>query len=194
MIAALVLTMGILGLVGAFSSSRKLTLLSERRTAMAHQAQLEIERLQTYPYTQLAMIKAPTHSTETSNPDYYVNKCTAGNCYAWNLENTAEEETIVTAAKEVDCATKSEEGCGIVSSTPAGRACSEKVGACEWSDGLVKGKVYDFVTWHSDGKCGEKCPAKENYRRLTVVVTATVPAGNKEPAAVRVTTFVSEPS
>ncbi len=72
LIAALVLTVGILGLVGAFDSARKLTLLSERRTAMAHIAQLELERLQSYPYSQLAMSSAPAHSSEKSNPDYYV--------------------------------------------------------------------------------------------------------------------------
>jgi Tfp pilus assembly protein PilV len=199
LLAAVVLAVGVLGMVGAFDSARKLTLLSERRTAMAHRAQLEIERLQTYPYGQLAMIKAPTHVAEKTNPDYYVNynspvKCSTANCFAWDTTKTGEEEALVVAAKETECASTSEKECGVASSSPTGRKCSEKVGACEWADGLVEGKVYDFVTWHTDGKCGEKCPAKENYKRLTVVVTAKVPTSNKEPTAVRVSTFVSEPS
>jgi prepilin-type N-terminal cleavage/methylation domain-containing protein len=199
LMAAVVIAIGILGLVGSFDSARKLTLLSERRTAMAHRGQLELERLQTYPYAQLAMVTAPTHSAEKTNPDYYVNynsplKCSTANCFAWNTEKTGEEEALVLATKETECASTSEKECGVVSASPTGRKCSEKVGACEWSDGLVEGKVYDFVTWHSDGKCGEKCPAKENYKRLTVVVTSKVPASNKEPMAVRVSTFVSEPS
>jgi Tfp pilus assembly protein PilV len=197
MIAALVLAIGILGLVGAFDSARKLTLLSERRTAMAHRAQLEIERLQTYSYSQLAMITAPTHSSEKNNPDYYVNynspvKCATANCYAWNAESTGEEEAIVTAAKAVDCAEKEEAGCGLIATTPTGRKCSAKVGACEWSDGLVEGNVYDFVTWHTD-KC-KTCAGTENHKRLTVVVTAKVPASNHEPTPLRVSTLITEPS
>lgn len=48
LIASLVLTVGVLGLIGAFDSARKLSLLSERRTAMSHRAQLEIERLRVW--------------------------------------------------------------------------------------------------------------------------------------------------
>ena len=96
LIAVLVLVVGILGLIGAFDSSRKLDLLSERRTVSAHRAQLEVERLQAIPYAQLALISAPAHSSETKSPDYYVNysspvKCST-NCYAWDLANTGEEE------------------------------------------------------------------------------------------------------
>src|SRR2546430_2159922 len=112
LIAALVMTIGILGLIGAFDSGRKLTLLSERRTAMAHRAQLELERLQTYPYGQLAMISAPAHASEKNTPDYYVNlnspvKCTSVGygCFAFNEQATAEEEPLVAPAKEKECLT-----------------------------------------------------------------------------------------
>jgi hypothetical protein len=147
------------------------------------------------------MVTAPTHSAEKTNPDYYVNysstpKCTSAGdgCYAWDLNSTGEEEALVPAGKLGECTSVITTECGVVSSSPTGRKCSEKVGACEWSDGLVEGKVYDFVTWHTDGHCGGSCAAKENYKRLTVVVTAKVPGNNHEPAAVHVSTFVSEPS
>jgi Tfp pilus assembly protein PilV len=179
LIAALVLTVGIVGLIGAFDSSRKLTLLSERRTAMAHRAQLEIERLQTIPYSELAMASAPTHSTEANNPDYYV-KEGGTNEYQYGAVS-AEAETLAI------------EGKGAVSATPTGRSCAEKVGACEWKDGLLSGNVYDFVTWHTDKNCGAKCPAAENYKRLTVAVTIKVPAGNHESAPIRVSTLIAEP-
>jgi Tfp pilus assembly protein PilV len=199
LIAALVVVTGILALIGAFDSARKLTLLSERRTVMAHRAQLEIERLQTYPYSQLAMVTAPSHSSEKSNPDYYVNynspvKCkSAGDgCYAWNAESTGEEETLVPAGKNGECTGVVTTECGLVSSTPTGRECPKSVGACEWKDGSVEGKVYDFVTFHADKSCVLKC--EENYKRLTVVVTAKVPGSNKEPAPVRVSTVVTEAS
>jgi hypothetical protein len=90
-----------------------------------------------------------------------------------------------------DCTVKEESGCGIVATSPKGRECSKYVGACEWKDGLVEGSVYDFVTWHTDGKCGLKCAASANYKRLTVVVTAKVPANTHEPAALRVSTLIA---
>jgi prepilin-type N-terminal cleavage/methylation domain-containing protein len=195
LIAMFVLAIGILALAGSFDSARRLTLVSERRTAMAHRAQLELERLQTYPYSELAMISKPSHSTEPTNPDYYVNytpaaKCTTAEpCLAWNSLATGEEEPLVLATKEVDCATKEESGCGLLAASPTGRDCSKYVGACEWKEGLVEGYAYDFVTWHNDGKCGLKCGEK-NYKRLTVIVIAKVPAGNHEPAAVRVSTLI----
>jgi Tfp pilus assembly protein PilV len=197
-LAAFVITVGLLALIGGFNTARKLTLLNERRTAMAHRAQLELERLQTYPYSELAMISKPAHSAEKTNPDYYVNytpaaKCTAAEpCFAWNTNTTSEEEPFVIATKEgVDCSAKEEAGCGLAATSPTGRECSKHVGACEWKDGLVEGSMYDFVTWHTDGKCGVSCPKERNYKRLTIVVTAKVPAGNHEPAALRVSTLIA---
>jgi Tfp pilus assembly protein PilV len=198
LLAAFVVTIGLLALIGAFNSARRLTLLAERRTAMAHRAQLELERLQTYPYSQLAMVSKPAHSAVKTNPDYYVNYTpaagcsTAEPCLAWDQTNTATEEKLALATKEgSDCTVIEVAGCGIVANSPSGRECSNHVGACEWKDGLVEGSVYDFVTWHTDGKCGLKCPASADYKRLTVIVTAKVPAGNHEPAAVRVTTLIA---
>lgn len=196
LLAAFVVTAGLLAMIGALNSARRLTLLSERRTAMAHRAQLELERLQTYPYSELAMISKATHSAVKTNPDYYVNYTPAAGCgaaepcFAWNASETSREEPLALAAKEVDCAVKEEAGCGLVATSPVGRECSKYVGACEWKDGLVEGYAYDFVTWHADGNCGAGCPKEKNYKRLTVVVTAKVPAGSHEPSPVRVSTLI----
>jgi Tfp pilus assembly protein PilV len=202
LVAALILVVGILGLIGAFNSARKLELLSERRTAGAHRAQLELERLQTTPFEQLAMISTPAHSTESSNPDYYVNysspvKCSSSSCFAWNASNTGEEEPLALAKTEAECTSTITTECGIAATSPTGRKCTEKPGACEWTDGNVSGKVYDFITWHTDSVCskeeaGKKLCSNESYKRLTVVVTVTVPSG-REPAAVRASTLVAQP-
>jgi hypothetical protein len=184
LLAILVLTVGLLGLIGAFDSARKLNLLSERRTSMAHRAQLEIERLQAIPYGELLMSSTPTHSAESTNPDYYV-KAGSPSEYQYGTGGTEAEPLAI--AKNGECP-KTE--CGVISPSPIGRQCSQKVGACEWADGPVSGNVYDFVTWHKDEKV---CTKTENYKRLTVVVTAKVPSGNHEPAAVRVSTLIANP-
>jgi prepilin-type N-terminal cleavage/methylation domain-containing protein len=185
LVAVLVLTVGLLALIGGFDSARKLNVLSERRTSMAHRAQLEIERLEAIPYAELAMGTEPTHSLEVTNPDYYFNPspttCTSlgAGCYAWNAENIGEQEAVVKAAT------------GKVWGAPTGRKCSTEVGACEWEDGPVSGKVYDFVTWHHDAACPITA---ENYKRLTVAVTAKVPSGSRKPAVVRVSTLIANPA
>ncbi len=186
LVAVIILTVGLLGLVAGFDSARKLTLLSERRTAMAHRAQLELERLQTYPYSELLMISAPAHSTEKNNPDYYVN--TEATAYHWDPSNS-ETETFALASKSTECTESVTSECGLVAASPTSRKCSEHLGACEWKDGQVSGNVYDFVTNHADTNCGATC----KYKRLTVVVTATVPTGNHEPAPLRVSTLIAEP-
>jgi Tfp pilus assembly protein PilV len=204
LVAVLILAIGILGLVGAFDSARKLNLLSERRTLSAHRAQLEIERLQAVPFGQLAMISTPSHSSETTSPDYYVNysspvKCSSTSCFAWNASKTSEEEPLVVAKEEgKTCASETAIECGVVAASPSGRTCTEKLGACEWTDGNVSGKVYAFITWHTDPVCekeeaGKAICATSSYKRITVIVTVTVPNG-REPAPVRVSTLIAEPS
>jgi prepilin-type N-terminal cleavage/methylation domain-containing protein len=178
LVTILILTVGLLALVGAFSSARKLTFLSERRTSAAHRAQLEIERLQALSYGELAMISAPSHSTEIANPDYYVNE--AGTEYQYGT-SSAEKGKLVT------------ESGGLIAKEPAEwkeRKCSEKVGACEWEDGGVKGYVYDFVTSQKDKTC---TTSEESYKRLTVVVTVKVPSGSRAVAPTRVSTLVVNP-
>ncbi len=180
-VAMAVLVVGMLGMASAFNSSRKLTLLSERRTSMAHRAQLELERMQATSYAELAMSSTspPTHSSVETNPDYYVK------------EGTPAEYQYGTAKSESEKLAESTNGA--ISASPTGRECSSHVGACEWTDGNISGSVYDFVTWYGEPSklCKEesKCP-----KRLTVVVTTKVPSGSREPASVKVSTVVAEPS
>jgi Tfp pilus assembly protein PilV len=204
LVAMVVLVVGILGTIGAFDSARKLDLLSERRTAMAHRAQLEIERLQGQTYSQLAMISAPAHSSEATNPGYYVNysspvKCSTSSCYAWDANKPGEEESLTLATKAEECTSLITKECGVISASPTGRPCSEHMGACEWADGPVSGNLYDFITWHTDSVCekeeaGKKLCATQSYKRITVVVTVKVPSGNHEPSPIRVSTLIAEPS
>jgi prepilin-type N-terminal cleavage/methylation domain-containing protein len=204
--AMLVLTVGVVGLIATFDGARKLTLVSERQASAAHRAQWEIEKLQAEPYSELAMISAPSHSSESTNPDYYVNynspvKCTSegAGCYAANTEKLGEEETLV-AATEGSCVSKPKTGCGVVSASPSGHACSENpVGSCEWKDGLISGAVYDFVTWHSDVVCekeegGKKICTAKSYKSIVVIATVNVPSTSATHPQVRVSTLIADPS
>jgi Tfp pilus assembly protein PilV len=181
MVAILLLTVGIIALVSSFDAAQRLTLTAERRSALTHRAQRQIETLETISYEQLAMSAAPTHSAEESNPDHYVDyhtplackeATTNGGCFAWNASNTAEEAALVIA------------GGGSVAATPE-----------SWSTGNVSGKTYSFVTWASDKVCTgkeEACPAENDYKRITVVVTATL-IGGQTMTPVRVSVLIPNP-
>jgi Tfp pilus assembly protein PilE len=188
LVTVLVLTVGIVGLLGAFTSARKLTFLSERRTSAAHRAQLEIERLQTLSYGELLMSSTPIHSAEITNPDYYVKEGSPSE-YQYGTGST-ETETLA-IAKNGECTITVKTECGVVVSSPTGRACTAKLGACEWGEGTLKGSVYDFATWHHDANA--KCTKSANYKRLTVVVTVTVPSGSRAIAPTHVSTLIANP-
>jgi Tfp pilus assembly protein PilV len=183
LIAGFILTVGILGLIGGFNSARKLTFLSERRTSIAHRAQLEIERLQTVAYSKLALNAAPTHSTESANPNYYVQS--GGTEYQWEQLN-GQSSTSSNTNKLVT------ESTGIFHPTETTAACpttpeATRSDPCTWSASLFSGKVYYFVTAVKDSVCATSpCP-----NRLTVVVTINVPAGNRAVAPALVSTVIS---
>ena len=133
------------------------------------------------------MSSTPTHSAETTNPDYYVKE---GSPTEYQYGTVSTEAEVLAIAKNGECTSTVKTECGVISISPTGRECSQKVGACEWKDGLLSGNVYDFVTWHTDNNCGVKCPTKENYKRLTVVVTVKVPNETRAVAPVRVSTLL----
>lgn len=176
MAATFLLAIGVVGTVGAFDGSRRLSLGSELRTSMAHRAQLELERLQTEPYTELAMATTPAHSATTGNPDYYVSS--SGSEYQYGSAASEKAKLAIASGSQK----------GIVATSPTSRECSKSVGACEWSDGQVSGNVYDFVSYVSNTFCSsaeETCP-----KRLTVAVTGKASGALQEPAVIRISTIV----
>src|SRR2546426_6869104 len=82
MVAALILAIGILAVVGVFDSSRRLTTISEENEVVAHRAELELERIQAMPFSGVALTSTPAHSTDASDPDFYVSGSPAS--YRWD--------------------------------------------------------------------------------------------------------------
>src|ERR1700739_4408422 len=152
MIAVLVLTVGILALLSSFDAAQRLTLTAERRSALTHIAQRQIEQLESVSYERLAMTAAPTHSAEANNPDRYFDFNTpmvckeatvGGGGFAYNTTKTSEEAPLVIAAG------------GSISPIPE-----------SWTTGNVSGKTYSFISWAKDPLCQSKptdtCPTENN--------------------------------
>jgi prepilin-type N-terminal cleavage/methylation domain-containing protein len=166
-VALAILVTGMLGLVAGFDSSRKLSLVSERHATMSHIAEREIERLEGISYSQIALLPtdAPTHSTDPTNPDYYV---TNGSPPTLNVDRTGSTtETVVT------------DPTGLVQHTQTQQ------------QGLTTYDIYDYVTWTHDSTCAPSCTGTQNYKRLTVAVSVT---SGLQPAPVYSTSSIADPT
>jgi hypothetical protein len=162
LVAALMLVIAMLGVASAFLSSNALSLTSERGTSIAQRAQSELERLEALPFHSLALTSMPTASPDPATP-------VSAGTFAWDRTSSATEPLVVDATN------------GLVPGTPVA-----------WTDGRFGGFIYDFVTWHTDGRCGSGCPSSADYKRLTVEVTLTGARAASHPALV--STVVIDPS
>jgi type II secretory pathway pseudopilin PulG len=172
-VAATLLIVGIIGALAVFDSGRLLSLVSERQTSVAHRAQQELERVQGLPYKEVAMTAAPSPATGCpspltpaypTSPDCYVS---AGS-YMYDRDDTSKSEPLTIDATN-----------GTITPNASGSGCSDGCTGT-WSDGRLSGEIFTFVSWTSDPNCssGSICPASNDYKRVTVVVTL---AGVRHP-------------
>lgn len=160
LVALLIVTGGVLALLGVTDSSRRLTSTSERKEAAVHQAEQEIERLQARDYDSIALSSAPAASSDPASPAYYVSGSPAR--YRWNQVTgaTGTEPIVTDAAKGVAPEPTS------------------------WSDGRLSGKLYRFITGVDDTACGLLCPSTTDYKRITVAATVDGAGGPSKPTLV----------
>jgi len=173
LVAVLVLTVGVLGTVTVFNTSRKLTSVAERQTSMVHRAQSELESLLATPYANLVMA-APTQSANPSSPDYYVTTLSGQPAFQYDPGNPSAKELLV------------------VGTPPSNGAPGLTTHPLPWSDGELSGSIYDYVTEHTDPDCGANCPSSYDYKRVTVEITI---GGNLSPnKPIIVSSFVIDPN
>lgn len=141
---------------------------SETRQNLAHRAQQEVERIASLDYETIGHAAAPSAgSTDPDSPLYWFDSSTGR--YRWDRTGAG---TSTAEALVVD-------GDGVVQTQRA------------WSDGNASGRLFAFVTWVTDGKCGSGCPASQNFKRVTVAATLDAGAGVASP--VFVSSIVSDP-
>jgi prepilin-type N-terminal cleavage/methylation domain-containing protein len=150
LVAAAVMAVGVLALMGTFDGSRQLVGTSEKNDVAAHQGETELERIIATGYKNVALTAAPTHSTSQTNPDYYVNS--GAYQYDQGSSPAAAENLWVDPTN------------GSVTHTAT------------WNDGQsrLSGSLYDYVTLVSDPNATDPNntdPKKHPAKRVTVVVT-----------------------
>lgn len=189
LIAATILITGVLTALLGMGAARKLTLVAERHTSVVQRAQLELERIKSLPYNEIALTM-PSASWSTKSTDYtYVNapsgSCPSGGGAAPTYQpdhsngGSAATESLVI------------NGCSYTLNGTATAVTSGVLApVTPWSDGRLSGNIYDFVTWTADPTCsqtttpGSDCATTNDYKRITVVVTLNGASEPSHPAVV----------
>ncbi len=148
---------------GGFAASvalgfRTVALARQRQTA-ADLATARLEHLRSVPYNQIAVSPAPVHSTDATNPDYYVTTDGTG----YDIDGSGTVEPLVVDAM-------------------AG-------GVLHLEDPVQVGatvmEIYQYVTWVDDATIA----GTEDYKRVTVIVRYKAPSVNGVNRLVRASSF-----
>jgi prepilin-type N-terminal cleavage/methylation domain-containing protein len=158
LIAMAVTAIGLMALVSSFDHSRDLVSNAEKTEVASHQAERQMELVLSLPYSEVAHRTAPTHSTDTSNPRFYV--ASGGGTYQWDQGSTGPQSgTLVTDATNG----------------------STMIDARDWvdSESRLEGEVHTFVTWRDAACQAAGCP-----KRVTVAVTVEGPRPLRAPVLI----------
>lgn len=172
LVATLILSIGIIAVIGSLAYQRGLTSRSEIAQTAITRAEQQIEYIQSLAYANVALSSTPGTSTDPNNPNYYVTSGTTPT-YQYNHSSGA---------------TNSPEPLDIDSTN--GQLAP---GPTSWSDGRLSGNIYNYVTWVTDSNCGAGCPTSQNYKRVTVAVTVNSPTST-EYAPVIESVIVTDPN
>lgn len=185
LVAALVLTLGIISLVGAFDPARRLGTNAEKRQVGSARAEQELDRIRSLPWNQIALKAQPTKNAGATpaDPTYYItSSCpvttapvSGSPCYQWDWKKASSQEVLDVDTTNGD-------------STPNPQSWTTTIST---SNGSVRlsGKTYRFITWANDTECtNPTCGAANDYRRVTVAVTV-----NGLDTPVEMSTLVTDP-
>ncbi|WP_157260610.1 prepilin-type N-terminal cleavage/methylation domain-containing protein [Patulibacter minatonensis] len=148
LVAITVLAVGMLATATVYDGSRGLTGVAERTSVMAHRAQAEIERIQALGWSHVALSGTPVPSTDPADP---------ASMLAGGSPPRLRPDRRAPAATEPL----------VIDTTDGGVSPTSRT----WSDGRLTGRVWSWVSWREDPRCGAGCTAARGGRRVTVVVT-----------------------
>jgi Tfp pilus assembly protein PilE len=185
LVAASIVIVGVLTTFTALDSARRLTLVAERQTSMAHRAQQELERVKSLPYGQIALTGSSSSWSSTAGGYTYVNT-SAANCPGSSSGSAPTYQPDYSSGGSTATESLVINGCSYTlngtTSTLSGGTIAP---VTAWTDGRFSGNVYDFITWTADPTCsqgsspGAICSTSNDYKRITVVVTIT---GGTQPS------------
>lgn len=154
LVAIFILVIGALATFGLLTDAIRNTQRAKATQVALDRAQQEIETLRGLPYQQLAMTATPVAVTNPLSPNYRV----SGGTFAVVREPPSSYYSMVVSAVE-----------GKVSPGPE-----------PFSSGDVSGKIYRYVVWRKDERCGAACSGEQNFKQ--VVIAVKLDKRSNEPA------------
>jgi type II secretory pathway pseudopilin PulG len=161
LVAALILTIGALTTFGLLSTATKNTQRAKATQVALDRAQREVEALRSLSNKQLALTATPENSANPLNPSYRV----SGGAFALTRQPPSGYANMVVNGGAV-YGGGSIEG-GLVNPGPS-----------PFTSGDVSGKIYRYVVWRNDTKCGTSCPGEQDFKQVVVAVKLDKP-GNQ---------------
>jgi len=152
LVALLILVIGALATFGLLSGAIRNTQRAKGTQVALDRAQQEIEALRSIPYQQLALQKTPVAETNPLSPNYRV----SGGSFALVREPRNSYATMVVNKGGLY-------GGGFVE---GGVVNPEE----SFSSGDVSGKIYRYVVWRNDDKCGVACPGEQDFKQVVIAV------------------------
>jgi prepilin-type N-terminal cleavage/methylation domain-containing protein len=144
LVAIFILVIGALATFGLLTDAIRNTQRAKATQVALDRAQQEIEAMRSVPYQQLALTATPAAETNRLSPNYRV----SGGAFAVVREPRSSYYTMVVNALE-----------GKVAPGPE-----------PFTSGDVSGKVYRYVVWRNDEKCGAACPGEQDFKQVVVAV------------------------
>ena len=185
LIAAVILAMAALATFGVLAAATRNAQRAQATQVALDKAQEEMEKLHALAYSELALTVAPSHATDTMNPNYRV----SGGSFAVKRKPLSEYGEMVV-----------DNGSLYGGGTIEGGVV--KPGPLSFSDGNVSGQIYRYIVWRNDPTCPESevgtedfCPGHQDYKQLVVAVRLNRPvAQNAAMNYVEVQSQVSNPN
>jgi prepilin-type N-terminal cleavage/methylation domain-containing protein len=173
LIAMFLLVIGVIGSIVAFDAASVQSTAAEMRATAVAVARGEIQRIESLPWTSIALQTAPTVNggATSTDPTHYISSgpCAGSSnppvtspykCYQWDWQNTSSVEPLVVSA-------------GTTDSTANPNAWSDTISVNN-QNLRVSGSIYRFITWVSDPECtATGCGGSNDYKRITVAVTSS---------------------
>jgi len=155
MVALTILSVAFFALAGSASIGLRIVAEGRQREAATEIANGRLEHLRDIPYDALALNTAPTHSTDTTNPDYSVS----------------------TGGSQFNPGTGTYEDLDVDATNGQVPHIESPV-----SVGPIVYSVYQYVTWVDDPPAGS---TTHDYKRVTVIAFYNTPVntGRPTPAA-----------
>jgi type II secretory pathway pseudopilin PulG len=158
LVAALILTIGALTAFGLLTAAAKNTQRGKATQVALDRAQQELEILRSLSNEELAMKDIPSHIPNPLEPSYRV----SGDRFALTREPVRDYATMVVDGDRLDTGGFVEGG--VIDPGPI-----------PFSSGDVSGKIFRYVVWRNDERCGTACPRTQDYKQIIVAVKLDKP-------------------